>query len=65
MISTGIGDSSLPKLRELVDYTDAKWICIDVANGYMNSVVKYAKKVFVKCFLIKLLLLGMLHLKKW
>ena len=41
MISTGIGDSSLPKLKELVDYTDAKWICIDVANGYMNSVVKY------------------------
>ena len=45
MISTGIGEASLPKLKELVDYTHAKWICIDVANGYMNRVVEYASKV--------------------
>jgi len=42
MISTGIGQESLLKLQELVNFSKAKWICIDVANGYMSRVVEYA-----------------------
>ena len=45
MISTGISIESLPNLKKKVELTNAKWICIDVANGYMNRVVEFASKV--------------------
>lgn len=45
MVSTGIGEDALPRLKEIVEFTQAKWICIDVANGYMNIMIDFAIKV--------------------
>jgi GMP reductase len=45
MVSVGINDDYLPYFAEIVDATKAKWICIDVANGYMNKVVEFTRKV--------------------
>lgn len=45
MISTGISDNDFVNLCEIMSYTSAKWICIDVANGYMQQVVDFCKKV--------------------
>lgn len=45
MISTGISDENFSKLKEVMELTKAKWICIDIANGYMESFVKYCAKV--------------------
>ena len=47
MISTGINESAMSNLFELVEYTKAKWICVDVANGYMEQVVTYCAKLRV------------------
>ena len=41
MVSIGINDAYLSYFAEVVKITNAKWICIDVANGYMNKVVKW------------------------
>jgi len=45
MISTGIDESQMSNLHDIIQLTNAKWICIDVANGYMEQVVNYCKKV--------------------
>jgi GMP reductase len=45
MVSTGITDENFMNLQEIVSYTNCKWICIDVANGYMKSFVEYCKKI--------------------
>jgi GMP reductase len=45
MISTGIDRSQMSNLHELVEYSNAKWICVDVANGYMEQVVSYCEKL--------------------
>lgn len=45
MISTGIDEREFPNLHDIVDYTGAKWICVDVANGYMEQVVIYCEKL--------------------
>ena len=45
MISTGIDESKFSKLNDIVEYTGAKWICVDVANGYMEHVVTYCEKL--------------------
>lgn len=45
MVSTGITDENFDNLKEIVSYTNCKWICIDVANGYMKSFVDYCKKI--------------------
>ena len=37
MISTGINEENVYKLRQIVEATNCKWICIDVANGYMEQ----------------------------
>jgi GMP reductase len=47
MISTGIDESQISSLYELVEYSNAKWICVDVANGYMKQVVQYCEKLRV------------------
>ena len=47
MISTGINESAMSNLFELVEHTNAKWICVDVANGYMEQVVTYCAKLRV------------------
>ena len=45
MISTGINEQNFCNLCDIVDATNCKWICIDVANGYMEQVVNFCKKV--------------------
>ena len=49
MISTGINESGMCDLHEIVQETHAKWICVDVANGYMEQVTTYCQKLRV-CF---------------
>ena len=45
MISTGINEQNFSNLCDIVEATNCKWICIDVANGYMEQVVNFCKKV--------------------
>jgi GMP reductase len=43
MVSTGISDENMQNLIEIMEYTNCRWICIDVANGYMQSFVNFCK----------------------
>ena len=45
MISTGISDVDYRRLKNILDNISVKWICIDVANGYMQQLVEFCKKV--------------------
>ena len=45
MVSTGINDKDLERLKEIVDNIDVKFICIDVANGYMEKLVSFCETV--------------------
>ena len=45
MISTGIQESEFSNLYDIIKLTNAKWICVDVANGYMKNVVTYCSKL--------------------
>ena len=45
MVSTGISDENYTNLCNIVKYLKSKWICIDIANGYISSFVKFCKKV--------------------
>ena len=47
-ISTGISDSDFDKLKEIMNRnfgSRVKFICIDVANGYMERLVEFCKKI--------------------
>ena len=45
MVSTGISDENMENLIEIMGYTNCRWICIDVANGYMQTFVNFCKTV--------------------
>ena len=45
MISTGIGKNDFLKLQKIIDAIDVKFICIDVANGYMEKLVEFCSTV--------------------
>jgi GMP reductase len=45
MVSTGISDENMKNLIEIMEYTKCRWICIDVANGYMQTFVNFCKTV--------------------
>jgi GMP reductase len=47
MISTGIGDSDYENLITILSNTefDVKFICIDVANGYIENLKSFCKKI--------------------
>ncbi|AYV77790.1 MAG: GMP reductase [Edafosvirus sp.] len=45
MISTGISEKDWEKLVNLVDNLKPKFICIDVANGYMKTFSDFVKRV--------------------
>jgi len=45
MVSTGIGDNDLINLQNILDNIDVKFICIDVANGYMDKLCEFCAKV--------------------
>jgi GMP reductase len=44
-VSTGISDKDLLKLDEIVKTVDPKFICIDVANGYMSKFIERCKEI--------------------
>lgn len=45
MVSTGIGESDFERLKSIVENIEVKWICIDVANGYMQKLVDFCRRV--------------------
>jgi len=45
MISTGISDTDYKRLKNILDNMKVKWVCIDVANGYMQQLVDFCKRV--------------------
>ena len=45
MVSTGITDANFKNMSEIVHETGCKWICIDIANGYIDKFVEYCRKV--------------------
>ena len=40
-VSTGISDDDYNKLVSIMDVVDCNWICIDIANGYLDGMVEY------------------------
>jgi GMP reductase len=54
-VSTGIGETDLDNLEEIMHNIDVKFICIDVANGYMSKFIegcryireKYPDKILI------------------
>ena len=45
MVSTGINEKDYNRLRQILDNIEVKFICIDVANGYMAKLCEFCKKV--------------------
>jgi len=44
-VSTGINDADLENLHTIVELVDPKFICIDVANGYMSRFIEKCKQI--------------------
>ena len=49
MISTGITERDCNRLRHILSQVDVKWICVDVANGYMQQIVSFCKNIRERC----------------
>jgi len=45
MISTGIQDDAIERLHDIFNVIKCKWICIDIANGYISKLVDFCKRV--------------------
>lgn len=45
MVSTGISDKDFEKLKETLSLVNCNWICIDIANGYIDTFVDFCLKV--------------------
>lgn len=45
MISTGIHEHDFERLVSILTHIECKWICIDIANGYIDSLVSFCKRV--------------------
>ena len=45
MISTGIGEGSLEYLEAIFSKINCKWICIDIANGYISNLIIFCQAV--------------------
>ena len=45
MISTGISDNDFKTLSKSLENVKCNWICIDIANGYMDGLLNFCKKV--------------------
>ena len=63
MVSTGISEADYDHLKNILDVIQCDWICIDIANGYIQKFVEFCKKS-AKNIRIKLLLLVILRLEK-
>lgn len=54
-VSTGIKDNDLEKLKQVMAIVDPKFICIDVANGYISSFIdkcRYIRELYPDKILI-------------
>jgi guanosine monophosphate reductase len=45
MISTGINDNDLERLDNIIQDIEVKFICVDVANGYMNKLIEFCSNL--------------------
>lgn len=45
MVSTGISESDLNKLCSILEVVDCNWICVDIANGYIQKLVEFCKEL--------------------
>lgn len=45
MVSIGKSDESIDYLKAVQQVVDFKWICIDIANGYISSYPEYCKTI--------------------
>ena len=45
MISTGISSRDLERVKTIVEAIDVKFICIDIANGYLESLIEFCSEV--------------------
>lgn len=45
MISTGIGESDFERLVAILTHIDCNWICIDIANGYLDVLITFCQRV--------------------
>jgi GMP reductase len=44
-VSTGISDANYEKLIDILDNINCNWVCIDIANGYIQQLAPFCKKV--------------------
>lgn len=45
MVSTGISDADFDNLQAVMEVVECNWICIDIANGYIDKLCSYCKRV--------------------
>lgn len=45
MVSTGISNDDFDNLKNVLNIIECNWICIDIANGYINSLCEFCKKI--------------------
>jgi GMP reductase len=44
-VSSGISNDDYDKLVNIMNVIDCNWICIDIANGYLEGMVSFCKRV--------------------
>lgn len=45
MISSGIGELDFERLVSILTHIECNWICIDIANGYLDTLVTFCRRV--------------------
>jgi GMP reductase len=45
MVSTGIQENEFTRLKGIHSVIECNWICIDIANGYIQSLVQFCRRV--------------------
>ena len=45
MLSTGISSNDLERVKAIIDAIDVKFICIDIANGYLESLIEFCSVI--------------------
>jgi GMP reductase len=45
MVSTGIQENDFTRLTSILASVEGNWICIDIANGYIEALVHFCKRV--------------------
>ena len=45
MVSTGIQETDFTRLKGILSVVECNWICIDIANGYIQSLVQFCRRI--------------------